>query len=280
MLLFLLLAMLSDPELPSDPCLEYTDYEVTVPKNFDAQRDAHDLAEKFANGEGVKRDFAAALHFLCVADGLAPAEQSGMIQHVMAMKRGETRERLDYCEFITSGHGSYVCALRREETLRPELRARYEAVRRSAGKPLDALRARADTFIEADATWETEQTFGGTIYASMGVNTRLDGEQTFVELLEQYTKKRAPAASASDYQRADADLNAAYRERMSGAAECDPEHCDKDNLRTAQRAWIIYRDAWIAFYQDRWRGTASPEALRLEIGTALARVRISDLGNI
>jgi uncharacterized protein YecT (DUF1311 family) len=51
----------------------------------------------------------------------------------------------------------------------------------------------------------------------------------------------------------------------------------KTLLRDAQRAWIRYRDAFAAFYVDRWRGAAKAEALRREIVAQLSRERAAEL---
>lgn len=270
-------------EMAAPLCAKYAEYEIQ--QSYDPNTDEVDLAEMFANGtDGVRKELGAAFHFVCRAGGIAPAEQWGMLDHLQRMRRGDTDEPLDFCDYATSGHGSTICALRRQDVLEPQLRERYEAVRkRHPLATLNVLRARADAFIEADATWLTEQTRGGTIYPSMEIGTRLHGEETFVDALERHSKNRLAVASEPEAKHADAELNAAYRKRLADIEPCDPEYCDPelptetDNLRAAQRAWIPYRDAWIAYYLERWRGTASPEALRREIFTQLTRDRTAHL---
>lgn len=56
-----------------------------------------------------------------------------------------------------------------------------------------------------------------------------------------------------DYQRADAKLNAAYKKRVASL-----EKAQLERLRTAQRAWIAFRDAQCRYeagvYEgDQWR---------------------------
>jgi uncharacterized protein YecT (DUF1311 family) len=266
-------------------CGRYASYKVAVPENYDPELEGRDLGEMFANGDGVPQDFSAAIHFLCRDQNLAPAEKRDMLQHVLFMERGQTNDPLDFCAYSTSRDSRIHCAAERKQEEGPALEARYAAVRKTAGKSLDALRERATAFVEADAHWEAEQSRGGSMYAYAETHTLLDREERFVSLLEQYAKQRAPAATEAEAKRADAELNAAYRKRLAAIEPCDPEYesCDpsipteKDNLRAAQRAWIPYRDAWIAWYQDRWRGAASPGALRREILTALARARVAEL---
>ncbi|HYI08165.1 MAG TPA: lysozyme inhibitor LprI family protein [Thermoanaerobaculia bacterium] len=252
-------------------CAKFANYQA---KQKGPDADEIELAEMFANGKAVKRDLAAATHFACKAD-IAAAELWGMLDHLELMRKDGTGEPLDFCQHATSGTGSLRCALRRDEVLRPELAVRYEKVRTrsdQARTALDALRKRADAFVKAESHWLTEQTRGGTIYPSMGVWTLLEGEESFVKKLEQYSRERAPAASAAELEKADAALNAAYRERRSGMEAPEPEH-----LRDAQREWIAYRDAFITFYVERWRGTAPPDALRREIAAQLTRGRTGEL---
>ena len=248
-------------------CHMYSDYAVKV-----QDEDVRELAETLAN---EKHDFGAAIHVLCTDDdNMADAEVWGMLDHVLKMERGITDEPLDFCDHATSTYGGMICAGRRDDEERPLLRTRYDAVRKKSGKALDPLRAAADAFIEADAHWENETMRGGTIYSYVGTLTELDRETKFIDLLEKYSGRRAPAASEEGFRRVDAELNAAYRARQT-----DIEDEERSNLRAAQRAWIAYRDAWIGYYRDRWRVAASPEALGREIAVALMKERIAELKN-
>jgi uncharacterized protein YecT (DUF1311 family) len=178
-------------------------------------------------------------------------------------------------EHVSGGHGAYVCALRQRAASEPQVRARFAAVRKGAGNAttaLDALRARADVFIEANAVSLSDVNRGGTIHPSVLLYNQTDGAETFVANLERYSKSRAPAATAADAQRADTNLNAAYRAHMAASDEIDAGH-----LRAAQRAWIAYRDAWTAYYAERWRAAAPAETLRREILTQLTLDRTKEL---
>ncbi|HYC89736.1 MAG TPA: lysozyme inhibitor LprI family protein [Thermoanaerobaculia bacterium] len=249
-------------------CAQYTALTVEVPEGFDARRDAVELAELFANERG---DYAAAMHFLCGAGReLSAADRVSMIAHVGRMQRGETKEPLVFCDHVTSGDGLHECALRLQSELAPALQARYESVPKSAS--LETLRKRADPFIAADAEWETELSRGEPAYPSMAILTRLDREEAFVELLELYSRQRAPAATAADRKAAEKELREVYwglRDEVSPDVDYQ--------LNLAQHAWVTYRNAWIAYYLDRWRGAAAPRALRLEIETALTKARTDGL---
>jgi uncharacterized protein YecT (DUF1311 family) len=277
------LPTIPDERAENAVCDLYDSYRPAVPEGWDPETDSLELAEMFANGDRVDQDFSAAIHFVCRM-GMADAERRSMLEHVLAMERGSTEEPLDFCALHTSRDGGIICAGRRDDEVGPQLQERFEAVRaRCAGRAIDALRERATAFVEADAFWEAEQSRGGTMYVYAETHATLDREGRFVEQLELYTKERAAAATAAELAKADAELNAAYRKRMASIEPCDPEYAncspplEPENLREAQRAWIPYRDAWVAFYQERWRGAATPAVLRNEIAAALTRARIADL---
>lgn len=259
-------------------CEMYARYKVEVPEGYEAEQDARVLGEMFANGDGVEQDLSAAIHFLCLGGDMALVEMWGMLSHVLAMERGAV-EPLDFCDHSTSRNGAIICAGKRSSEDTPEFAGRFEALKKKWGNALDPLRACADAFIEKDAFWEAELSRGGTMYAYAETHARLDREKKFIELLEQLSEKRAPATSDADLKKVDAELNKAYRARL--AELNDPETpADVDNLRAAQRTWIPYRDAWIAWYVERWRGSASKEVLRREIAALLTRERITELGNV
>lgn len=244
--------ILSEPSPKT--CAQFASYEVEAPEGLDAT----ELAELYANERG---DFGAAIHFLCRATrDLSAVDRAAMIEHVQRMQRGQTKAPLNACDYVTSGRGMHECALRIQAELEPELRARYEAVPKTPA--LERLRKRADDYIAHDSLWETEQSRGDAVYPAMAILTRLDREEAFVKMLERYSKERAPAATRIDLRMAD-------RERFAALDELADDH----QLRVAQHAWVSYRNAWIAYYLERWRGAAPPRALRLEIETALTRER-------
>lgn len=223
---------------------------------------ATELAELYANERG---DFGAAIHFLCRANrDVSAFDRAAMIAHVQRMQRGETKQPLDFCDHVTSGDGMHECALQLQAELEPELRARYEAIPKTPA--LEKLRKRADDYIAQDSLWETELSAGEAIYPSMAILTRLDREEAFVKMLELYSTQRAPAATREERRKVDWEL---FHTR--DALLDDPLY------RTAQQAWASYRNAWIAWYQQRWRGAAPPRELRREIETVLTKARLEML---
>ncbi len=245
-----------------------------------------DLAMIFANGWGVRRDYDAATFFLCQAEEeMAPAELTGMLEQIAAMRGSQAPKDLDFCENVTSGYGMSLCQQLDSARAAPLLEARIAAVEKpldpAGKKALTALRAAADAFARADGARQAEDNRGGTIYPSVASGATQEVWTTFVSTLERHAKARANPADAAATKRADDRLNQAFGQARKAFEQCD--YCEdtqelrREVLRDAQRAWITYRDAWKAFYQARWNGTAPPAALMREITTALSAARTDEL---
>ena len=235
---------------------------------------SHRTAEKFANGDGVERDFDAAEYFLCRAEEqMAYAEFTGMMEHLQAMRRGEENENLDFCDFVTSGYGSTYCANLEYDRVMPRLETKLASLETSS-----ALRERGRAYAKREAERIGELSRGGTGYVAFSLGAEIDQMDRLIASLERWSKERAPAADPAITKRADAELNAAYRDALDGIDSAGEDGMDgKTLLRDAQRAWIAYRDAFAAHYAERWRGAAGHEALRSEIITQLTRERTKEL---
>jgi uncharacterized protein YecT (DUF1311 family) len=248
-----------------------------------------DLALIFANGWGTPRDLDAATWFLCRAGNeMAPFEQGGMLAFVQGLRTGKEKGPLDYCDHVTSGSGMTWCTSLDYDRKKPEWDRRIAAVEKSlspeARKSLATLRKTAETLARADGDFMAESYRGGTIYLSMTLSGEMQRHEDFVTLLERYTHKRVPTATPETLKQADAALNAAYKTRRAEMKAEDQElekgTAGQDSLRSAQRAWIPYRDAWIAFYRLRWKGDAPSEALDREIANALTEERTKELAEL
>lgn len=287
----------ADAILFKSETLACTDYLYGIndqPKNFDLARrccltrgDCNQvLAMIFANGWGVRRDYDAATYFLCkVEEGIAPAEVTGMLEHLAGMRTAKAPEDLDYCAEVTSGYGMQLCQQLDQDLAAPVLEARIAAVDKTlhpeGKRALAALRKAADAFAEADGSRLAEDNRGGTIYPSVASAATQDTYKKFVAALEIYAKARAKTVDAAAAKLADNRLNQAFRQARQTFEKCDycqeTETIRREVLRDAQRAWIVYRDAWKTLYQARWKGAAPPATLDREITTALTAARTEEL---
>lgn len=277
----------------ADVCSKYAAESTLPPVAVEALRECgegfcnRELAEKFANADGVERNFDVAEYFLCHdAENMAPAELEGMLAHLQAMRSGEETAPLKFCDHVTSGYGMLYCSSLAHAELMPRLEARIETLRGSAEprSQFAALLNAGAAWVSAESQRLGELSRGGSGHAAFALDAEMSTQQRFVENLERWSNERAPAASAAELTAADRDLNAAYVAERTNVAETiaalGEGYADfKTLLRDAQRAWIAYRDAFAAYYAERWRGKAPPEALRREIVTHLTRERTAELRN-
>lgn len=232
----------------------------------------------YANGSGVKQDLDVAIHLACGVDG-APAESHGRVLHLAALKRdGPGEEPFHFCDDVTSGFAGGICAghsariadAQRESEI-AALTASWTAAEKEA---LAKLRAAYDAYAEAHAGGEIDMS--GTLRGAffIGAQQRLRGE--LLAMLRDLEGGRAPKLGTVDLRREDARLNAEYRRIIASFAKEEdfPGTVTKEGVRDAQRAWLRYRDAFLAFAAVRY-----PQLSRDGLAAWLTRQRTELLVN-
>lgn len=204
----------------------------------------------YANGRGVKRDLDLATHLACQIDG-APAERDGRVRHLAELKaKGWTGSGFDYCDDITSGLAMGYCedhAARMADARREPGFGRIAAGLTPDGRRAFAgLRKAHDAFAEAHSSGEID--LSGTARGALAIAAEQKLKQDFLDTLQRVGAGRAPAYTHAQAVAADARLNAAYRKRLAAISpEEAPGAVTKAGVRDAQRAWLRYRDAFLAF---------------------------------
>lgn len=271
---------------PEEICAKYTNKYVPPPAAVAAAKECNgcnrELAERFANADGVERNFEIAEYFLCRAqEEMGPMEFENMFAHVQRMRSGEDTDPLDFCDYVSSGYGETYCANARYDKVMPRLKMRLDALRAkvTAGEQFDAVRKRGEAYADVESQRIGEQARGGSGYVAVSTSAEVDQKERFVVNLERWSNARAAGASIAETRRADNNLNAAYRAAQKKIDKTGEDEIAnwKSFLRDAQRAWIAYRDAFAIYYVARWRGEASPAMLRREIVTHLTRERTAEL---
>lgn len=243
------------------------------------------LMTVYANGVGAGRDLDLATALACRIQG-APAEMGGRIEHLQALKDSpDPGTGFHFCDDITSGLAMGYCAGHAarldadDRNRRLQRLARWwDQADRAAFEP---LRAAAFAFAEASASNEVDMS--GTARAALSIQHEQQMLDAFVALLATLESDSLPTAGADEYAAADARLNEVYRQLMTPRPPADGASGDPDRIgygtvtradvRVAQRAWLAYRDAWIAFAAERyWRMEDS-------VATWLTRRRADDLLN-
>lgn len=212
----------------------------------------------YANGDGVARNLALAKKFACEVEG-APAELDGRLEHLDAMAGSSGKsERFDLCDDITSGYMMGFCASRGAEAAKVDrdrrvtaLTATWSAAERAA---FAKVRMAADAYFDASVDGEVDMS--GTARGAMAVGAREALEDALVSALDAFGKGQLPQGGAAEFAAADQQLNANYTAAMNyykaQAAEGTAGSVNPEGIRGAERAWIRYRDAWVAFGAQKY----------------------------
>jgi uncharacterized protein YecT (DUF1311 family) len=221
------------------------------------------------NGEGTARDIELAKAFACEASW-AEAERDGRIEQLDAMA-GDAKAAggIDICDHVTSGMMGGFCADLHSRMESAGRAARYAVATRgftpAQRKAFAAMREAATAFFGASSTGE--QDMSGTGRNAFAIDWRDKLEDELLADLERYEQGRLPHGGSKAAREADAALNAAYRDRIDTLEkkaagkdeEAFPGTEDVAGTRDAQRAWLAYRDAFLAFARLRYPQVA-PDA--------------------
>jgi uncharacterized protein YecT (DUF1311 family) len=209
----------------------------------------------YANGRGARRDLDVALSLACEIDG-APAESHGRVTRLAQLRASRwTGTDFDYCDDITSGISSGHCAARDaaiEGARRDAELARLAAGMAEAARPAYvAMRAAAEAYAVAHADGEVDMS--GTLRTLFHVAAAERIRSETGDLVKMLEEGRAPSGSQAGFRVADAALNAAYRAALRADYGDAPGSVRPEGIRQAQRAWLRYRDAFLAFAAQRYR---------------------------
>ena len=263
--------------VPADPAraLQQALRERTAPDNDAAFSGDVVLMTIYANGLGAPRDLNRAIAIACNLDG-APAEEDGRVNHLAALKaQSWTGHDFSFCDDVTSGFAQGLCAAHFAAMEDAKRKQQISAV--TAGwsgtekRAFLSLQQAAAGFAKAHGNNEVD--LSGTARAAMVTDEQQGQETEFRDFLQSLEKGTAPVSTAEQADAAEAKLNAEYQRIQHAADTASWGTVTKDGIRIAQRAWLRYRDAWIAFARVRYPAIAS-DSLR----AALTEKRTAMLG--
>lgn len=216
----------------------------------------------YANGQGVKRNIPLAKRFACEYGG-APAEVEGRLNHLDDIAGGKTRDPVDLCDDITSGMMMGVCARREADFAQTARERRWTALQASWTPPQRAalanLRKAAKDYFDNVAREETDMS--GTARGAMASDAYETLDIALLADVERFERRERPAKVPADFARDDKTLNSVYR-KILAALDIAKKKDDfaygtvtPDGIRTTQRTWLRYRDAWAAFAAVRYPAT-------------------------
>lgn len=207
------------------------------------------LATIYANGTGVARDYNTAIAYACRIDG-APFEMDGRIKHLARLKAdGPGKTPFDLCDDITSGMMQGFCAERagdladaKRRKVIAQLTGGLSGPRRVA---FQRLQKAEDAFVKASAEGEVD--VSGTGRGEFIEQSEQKHRDSFLAMLRTVLADRAPADTPHAAGAEDRQLNLAYGKLMALKDTSGLGTVTKNGIRDAQRAWLGYRDAFVAF---------------------------------
>lgn len=207
----------------------------------------------YANGFGVRRNTDMAINYACSLEFVAKSEMEHRIDHLAVAPRGDVP--FDQCDDITSGYMGSVCAAIRERqddrtraarlgrivsALSPESRSAFARLRGAAERY--ATGAMGEVDMQGTAAPELSIEHGGRL------------REEFMQAALDTASGKLPSASLAEYAQRDAELNALYEDVMSAptAREGWPDNIGYSTIshaavRKAERVWLAYRDAFVAY---------------------------------
>ena len=232
----------------------------------------------YANGLGAERNLDLATALACRIEG-APAEIDGRVEHLAKLKADAwTGHDFSLCDDVTSGLLIGICADHDQRiaqagrvAARAKLTADWTPAQRALLQPLEKAAAAF-----ADARGENEVDQSGSMRGSYVVGAEEKQGRSFAALLDDVVAGKLAPASAADLAAADAALNMKYRDVIRRAPTLFADTTVKTaDVATTEKAWIRYRDAWLAFAKARFP-SLSTDAL----ATRLTRERTAQLDDV
>ncbi len=204
----------------------------------------------YANGVGAARDLDVAIHLACTLPNAAAFEYDGRVTHLARLRDSRRRgQNFDYCDDITSGLSAGVCAGHRAALAQPQ---REAALRRLlAGwteeerRAFEPLRSAFEAFVQASSSGDLAG--GGTATGALRIRLEQGLRDQFVDMLRRLSRGREPHFTAAQFRTEDLQLNQAYRARIADERQYDAQGISPESIQNAQRAWLRYRDAFLAF---------------------------------
>jgi uncharacterized protein YecT (DUF1311 family) len=207
------------------------------------------LMQIYANGLGVKRNLDYALHIACAVGG-SGEEIEGRIARLTALKTKPGKTRFDFCDDATSGVLTGMCSVRDEKLGEAKRQAGLNAQAARIAAPARAafarLRKAADAFAFAHGGYEVDTS--GSARVTFETEAEEEAKSAFDDALQAFLAGKTPAATPAQAKAADDALNAAWKKlRDHGEKVQEFGTVVLSQVVKAQRAWLAYRDAFIAF---------------------------------
>ncbi|MDO5610061.1 MAG: lysozyme inhibitor LprI family protein [Pseudomonadota bacterium] len=219
----------------------------------------------YANGHGTAQNLSVARRLACEYGG-APAEISGRLNTLDGIARHPAlvkAQPFDVCDDITSGAMMGWCSRRDAQFADQRRDSEWQSVMRdmppAQSQALAELRTSGDTFFALAARHENDMS--GTMRGAIANGAEQELRNQLLAEVKQLQAQPAPIGH-TDFKHADQALNTAWKALLQqlakqNAADHYPGSINATDLRSSQRAWLHYRDAWARFGHALYPATAA-----------------------
>jgi uncharacterized protein YecT (DUF1311 family) len=229
----------------------------------------------YANGFGVTRDLDISIRLACANVGGTDAEIEGRVRHLKDLKSGAAKGVFDLCDDITSGYMSGWCAGTQSAIADIVRKSKMDSVMKNWPEQdrvaYKQLREAAEAFFGERVLAEVD--LSGTARAALQVEEEDSLEENFKEEIFKADTCAFTEYAIADFIKADKELNAVYA-RIMDAKKPGWGTVTQEGIRSTQRTWIRYRDAWVIFGAVR-----CPEMTAASWKTLITKERMIQLEN-
>lgn len=221
--------------------------------------DSMKFAEAFANGWGVARDTRRAIAFDCHGNTV-PAELIAQVEHLQERAKATApAEPFLFCHELTSGMNGGFCTAFDEDVKQSKrvdklakLSASFTVEQKGA---FGALQEAAKAYFDAHSG--NEQDMSGTLRDAFFEDEEGRLRDEFLEVLDKFEHGSFPPSG--NFARSDHSLNALYRQILVSTDWGATGTINADGVRTTERLWLKYRDAWATFGSLRYRDRSADD---------------------
>jgi uncharacterized protein YecT (DUF1311 family) len=235
----------------------------------------------YTNGNGVPSNVDLAIHIVCVDDPPTASWPSfdEVIARLLQIKAHPT-QKFDFCSSGIDFWKSvgYECLGIQEKLEENQHMAPLSKLMTTWTSPQKAAFAKMmksrSTFVSQERDAETT---GGTGVGGQMMEAEHDLNLNLIDSTIRFDTGHLPSFTHQDYVDSDKKLNLTYNTILSNLSGRKKEdYCKSpEMIRATERAWIAYRDDWVAFARLRWPQVSADSWL-----TLLTKERTDQLGDI
>src|SRR6478752_6398720 len=203
----------------------------------------------YANGKGAPRNYDAAIKLACELGG-APGDDAGRVYQLDRLKKQNwTGNNFSVCDH-SSGREMYEqCAILTERFDKIERDQKFNALI-AAWKPAEK-RAFHTLMEEANKFYEVQAKNGVNLEGTFEVQEEIFFKNNLLSALEAFERGELPKYSAEEFQKSEAEEQAAYLRTQNGP-DTKWGTITRESVRKSQDAWLRYRNAWTAFGRQKY----------------------------